>query len=91
MIITDEYIDNLFEGSGFGEITMSSTANKRKQLHKNLRNQIDGYWSGHTAYFIMVRGGFLIDGKRGANKRMTTLGEVFMREMEDMNNDNNQS
>ena len=36
----------------------------KKQLLKNLTNQVEGYWSGHSAYYIMTRGGFLIDGKK---------------------------
>jgi hypothetical protein len=52
----------------------------KKQLHKNLSNQIDGYWSGHTAYHLMVDGGFLIDSKPGTDKRLTALGELFMRD-----------
>ncbi len=48
------------------------------QLHKNLKNQIDGYWSGHTAYHLMVDGGFLIDAKSGAEKKLTAIGQVFM-------------
>ena len=83
MNITDKYIDDLFEGSAFDENTMSSTANKRKQLHKSLTDQINGYWSGHTAYFIMIRGGLLVDSKQGSNKRLTALGEIFMNEMMD--------
>lgn len=51
----------------------------KKQLHKNLKNQIDGYWSGHTAYNLMVDGGFLICGKSGTNKKLTALGEMFMK------------
>ena len=52
----------------------------RKQLHKNLSNQIDGYWSGHTAYHLMVDGGFLKDSKPGTEKKLTALGEAFMRD-----------
>ena len=50
----------------------------KKQLHKNLKNQIDGYWSGHTAYHLMVDGGFLIDAKSGAEKKLTAIGQMFM-------------
>lgn len=44
---------------------------------------MDGYWSGSTAYHIMVDGGFLIDGKTGA-KKLTLIGKIFMREMDRM-------
>lgn len=50
----------------------------KKQLHKNLRDQVNGYWSGHTAYHLMVGGGFLIDAKSGTKKKLTAFGQVFM-------------
>jgi len=34
---------------------------KRELIAKTLRNQINGFWSGHTAYHIAVDGGFLKD------------------------------
>lgn len=55
----------------------------KKQLYKNLIDQINGYWSGSTAYYIMTFGGFLIDGKSGTKKKLTVIGELFMKEMED--------
>jgi hypothetical protein len=62
---------------------------QREQLFKNLQNQIDGYSSGHTAYHIMVDGGFLVDSKRvriegtgmAKGKRLTILGKMFMESM----------
>lgn len=54
----------------------------KNQLYKNLSDQLAGYWSGHTAYWIMTHGGFLIDAPSGQKKKLTALGEMFMREME---------
>lgn len=57
----------------------------KKQLYKNLTDQVNGYWSGHTAYYIMTAGGFLIDSKSGTNKKLTMMGELFMKETKDIN------
>jgi len=51
----------------------------KAQLSKTLQNQIDGYWSGHTAYSIAVDGGFLIDTKHGTYKELTELGKTFLK------------
>lgn len=77
----NEIIRELFEANWVGESTLSSIDNMRQQLAKNLQNQLDGYWSGSTAYHIMVKGGFLIDSKKGEKKELTKLGEKFMSEM----------
>ena len=53
----------------------------KKQLYKNLTDQVNGYWSGSTAYYIMTTGGFLIDGKKGTKKKLTSIGEMFMESM----------
>lgn len=50
----------------------------KEQLHKTLQNQLDGYWSGSTAYHIVTKGGFLFDCKRDAKKELTPLGQMFM-------------
>lgn len=60
----------------------SSVKKMRAQLYKNLGNQIDGYWSGSSAYNIMTKGGFLIDAKRNTNKQLTELGKMFMSDFE---------
>jgi hypothetical protein len=78
MGVTDEYINEVFAGTNFGEPTNNSVELKRKQLAKTLRDQIDGYWSGHTAYHIAVDGGFLVDSKRSSHKRLTALGAAFL-------------
>ena len=80
MIITDEYINELFEGTNFGEPTNNSVELKRAVIDKTLRDQIGGYWSGHTAYHIVIRGGFLIDSKSGCEKKLTALGYEFLRD-----------
>ena len=77
----NDVIRDLFEANWFGAHTLSSIDSMRAQLEKNLQNQIDGFWSGCTAYYIMTKGGFLIDSKRGTKKELTALGEKFMNEM----------
>jgi ABC-type cobalamin/Fe3+-siderophores transport system ATPase subunit len=53
-----------------------------EQLNKNINDQIQGYWSGHSAYSIMVKGGFLINEKKGAKKELTELGKRFIKDFE---------
>jgi len=53
-VIFDLFNDRWVERNPF--VTKSINTMK-KQLHKNLSNQVDGYWSGHTAYNLMVDGG----------------------------------
>lgn len=79
-VVSDEYINDLFAGTNFGEKVDSCVQGERKQLAKTLQNQVDGYWSGHTAYWIAVNGGFLHDSKPGTEKKLTALGIAFMNE-----------
>ncbi|WP_444905305.1 hypothetical protein ACJJIU_22315 (plasmid) [Microbulbifer sp. CnH-101-E] len=81
MVVSDQYIESLFEGAVFGPAVDDSAAGKRLQIAKTLRNQIDGYWSGHTAYHIVVSGGFLHDAKASEPKKLTALGAAFLQEM----------
>ncbi|MCV6612403.1 MAG: hypothetical protein OIF55_16700 [Amphritea sp.] len=79
-VVSDEYINDIFAGSNFGEKINNCVQEKRKQLAKTLKNQVDGYWSGHTAYWIAVNGGFLHDAKSSSKKKLTALGVAFMNE-----------
>ena len=86
MEVMNKKIKDLFSSRWFGHLSSASIDEMRAQLRKNLQNQIDGYWSGSTAYSIMVDGGFLVDAKRvsiaGTNmaegKSLTALGKEFM-------------
>lgn len=90
MVETDTIIKELFSSRWSGDLSSAPLEEMRKQLYKNLQDQVNGYWSGHTAYHIMVDGGFLIDSKRyrleGSNeckgKKLTLLGQMFMKSME---------
>ncbi len=87
---TDEIIKSLFSSRWSGRLAQAPVSDMRKQLHKTLTDQANGYWSGNTAYHIAVDGGFLVDSKReridGTNmakgKKLTALGERFMKSME---------
>ena len=89
---TDTIIKDLFSSRWSGDLSNAPIEDMRKQLHKNLQNQIDGYWSGSTAYGIMVDGGFLVDSKRrhigdsgmAEGKKLASLGRLFMEGMEGM-------
>lgn len=76
----DELISDLFK-SWVGPASENIELAKN-QLYKNLSDQLAGYWSWHTAYWIMTCGGFLIDAPSGQKKKLTALGEMFMKEME---------
>ena len=86
---TDTIIKALFSGRWSGDLNSAPIEDMREQLHKTLQNQVDGYWSGRTAYHIAVDGGFLIDSrrepKRDSNmcegKKLTELGKLFMLSM----------
>lgn len=78
----NEIIEDMFNQNWTGEYTLSSIENMRKQLYKNLKDQLNGYWSGSSAYSIMVLGGFLIDSKSGTKKQLTALGEKFIEDFE---------
>ena len=77
----DAHIRELFESRWYGDHVLSSLENMKIQLNKTLTNQLDGYWSGHTAYFLAVDGGFLVDAKNtnGLKKHTTNLGTLFMK------------
>ena len=83
---TNEIIKKMFSTRWSGYLSTGGIEDMRSQLRKNLQNQIDGYWSGSSAYRIMVEGGFLIDSKRipigkagmCKGKKLTALGELFM-------------
>lgn len=80
MRVIDEVISKLFSDRWSGEAS-SNLEIAKKQLAKNLRDQLNGHWSGHTAYSIMVDGGFLIDSKPGTEKKLTAIGKILMDEM----------
>lgn len=78
----DNLIFKMFTDNWFGKSVTENIYTMRKQLYKNLKNQIDGYWSGSTAYHIMTKGGFLIDGKSSTKKELTEFGKMFMLDFE---------
>ncbi|WP_444886735.1 hypothetical protein [Microbulbifer sp. JMSA008] len=77
-VISDEYIEELFDGTNFGKKINNSTQAKREIIAKCLNNQIEGFWSGHTIYHILIDGGFLIDARTSETKRLTALGRAFL-------------
>ncbi|HIF9321622.1 TPA: hypothetical protein ACX6QP_002119 [Photobacterium damselae] len=75
----DALIFQLF--SEYWDDSIQKIEQMRAQLHKNLTDQVNGWWSGHTAYHLMVNGGFLLDGKSGTKKTLTLLGKMFIESM----------
>lgn len=77
----DELIYKLFNENWIGP-QRDDLELAKETLYNGLKEQQQGYWAGHTKYYIMVQGGFLTDGKKGTNKKLTTLGEMFVEMME---------
>lgn len=78
----DKIIFDLFSERWVGESVTKNIDSMKKQLFKNLNDQVNGYWSGHTAYDIMVDGGFLVDAKhKSPDKKLTKLGLLFTKSM----------
>jgi len=75
---SDAWATALFEGANFGEPVNRSANRQRALLAKTLRNQMDGFWSGHTIYHICLRGGLLKDARSGSKKALTEKGLRFM-------------
>jgi len=76
----DELIETMFRQHWSPQL--DNVDDMRAQLYKSLFNQMDGYWSGNSAYLIMTEGGFLMGGKSNTNKRLTGLGLQFIKEMQ---------
>ncbi|ELL8242124.1 hypothetical protein ABH649_003116 [Vibrio cholerae] len=80
----DQIIHGLFSTRWSGDLRNAPIKRMREQLYKNLKDQLNGYWSGHTAYHILIDGGFIIDASTG-KKVATKLGQMFIDEMENSN------
>ncbi|ELB2819428.1 TPA: hypothetical protein ACX3IQ_004021 [Vibrio parahaemolyticus] len=80
----DQVIFDLFTSRWVGASITKDLQAMRKELYKNLSDQVNGYWSGRTAYSIMVDGGFLVDGpsENKVPKRLTEFGKLFMKQYE---------
>ena len=78
----DNVIFNMFKRHWVGESVINNLDCMKAQLHKNLNDQINGYWSGSSAYRIMTEGGFIVDAKSCTKKKLTSFGEMFIFEYE---------
>ncbi len=83
----DQVIHELFSNNWTPDLRSASIGKMRAQLYKNLKDQLAGYWTGHTAYWILIEGGFIVDGPRGTAKQLTRFGSMFKEEMEKSSND----
>ncbi|EJB8506392.1 hypothetical protein MW364_004641 [Vibrio parahaemolyticus] len=81
----DQVIHELFSNNWTPDLRTASIDKMRAQLYKNLKDQLAGYWTGHTAYWILVEGGFIVDGPKGTAKQLTRFGSMFKEEMESIN------
>jgi hypothetical protein len=85
----DKVIHDLFSSRWTDNLAKAPIEDMKKQLHKTLIDQVNGYWSGHTAYHIAVDGGFLVDSKRvfdegtckAKGKKLTSFGKLFVDSM----------
>ena len=78
----DKIIQTLFWQYWHGDAVRGSLDKMRDQLYKNLDDQVKGYWSGSSAYYVMTKGGFLMDAKSCTKKKLTHFGQMFMDEYE---------
>jgi len=83
---TNNIIHNLFTHRWCGDAVLKNLDTMKEQLFKSLTSQLKGYWSGHTAYHIMVDGGFLVDAKTDEPKVLTERGQQFMINYKNKNN-----
>ena len=74
----NQIIKKLFSERWTENLASADIEAQIKQLRKTLTDQVNGYWSGHTAYHLAVDGGFLVDAKSNTNKKLTALGQMFM-------------
>jgi hypothetical protein len=82
----DKVIHKLFSTRWSYDLSNAPIEKMRSQLYKSLSDQTNGFWSGHTAYNLMIDGGFLIDSKRkyleesnkAEGKKLTEMGKLFM-------------
>jgi len=78
-VVSDEFINKIFEGTDFGVPVNRSVAAKRDLLYCTLQNQMNGFWAGSTMHLIMVNGGFLKDAKFSEPKELTHLGREYLK------------
>lgn len=78
MVLSDEFINKMFKGTNFGGKINNCVKAKREQILKTLKNQTEGYWSGHTAYHLVVDAGLLHDAKKDEDKKLTAIGVAFV-------------
>jgi hypothetical protein len=78
--LSDQEINELFSNTNFGDKINNCVKAKRQQINKTLTDLISGYWSGHTAYNIVLKGKLIIDSSKGTAKELTPLGLSFMNE-----------
>ena len=71
-------ISDMFKSFWHGTLRCAPFPAQLKELQKNLSDQVNGYWSGSSAYAIMISGGFLVDGKSCTEKKLTALGKMVM-------------
>lgn len=81
MIVTDEFINELFINTNFGKPINDSIRKKKYLLGETLKHLTEGYWVGHTAFHIALDGGFIKDGKKSEPKELTAFGNAFITQL----------
>ena len=77
-VITDDEIIDLFEGTNFGDKINNCAKMKRRELFKSVRDKQNGYWTGHTAFNIMLNAGLVQNGLASNKTNLTTRGYNFL-------------
>jgi len=80
IVLSDAFIDNLFQGTNFGAEINGCVNKKRDFIASILRKQTGGHWSGQTAYALVINAGFVTDAPARQHKKLTALGAAYMDE-----------
>lgn len=78
---SDQWAQKIFLNTNFGTQINGDPTLQKAQLAKTLRDQMGGYWSGHTAYHLAVNAKLLHDGPASTLKHLTESGLCFLTNM----------
>jgi hypothetical protein len=84
MIISDEFINNIFPKEGFGEVIDNCVIEKRKFLAKAIEDRLNGLRVTNTIYSTLIDSGFVVINDKNCEIHLTKFGEMFLKQNEEM-------
>lgn len=78
-VLSDVYVNKLFENTDFGEEINDSVDEKRKKIAEIIQDQVNGNLVDSISYKIVVDGGFVKAGD--TEKEVTALGNAFLQDV----------